>query len=79
MVHEFFEGTLAITTWDSRRSEWRSGPAGGTRSVYNAAIAKVLSYLGGIDGLGALGVGQCAIDLGLASETGQRGRPKKVA
>ncbi|MFI9464151.1 DNA sulfur modification protein DndB [Streptomyces xiamenensis] len=78
-VHEFFEGTLAITTWDSRRSEWRSGPAGGTRSVYNAAIEKVLSYLGGIEGLGGLGVVQCAVDLGLTSETGQRGRPKKTA
>ncbi|MEU0083471.1 DNA sulfur modification protein DndB [Streptomyces sp. NPDC006274] len=80
-VHMFFEGTLAITTWDSRRSEWRSGPAGGTRSVYNAAIEKVLSHLGGIEGLGALGVGKCAVDLGLTSETGQRGRParKKTA
>ncbi|MGX1975022.1 DNA sulfur modification protein DndB [Streptomyces kronopolitis] len=80
-VHEFFEGTLAITTFDSRRSTYRSGPAGGTRSVYNAAIEKVLSHLGGIEGLGALGTGQCAVDLGLASETGQRGRPagKKTA
>lgn len=79
MVHEFFEGTLAATSFDAKEGKWRAGTGGATRSNYEPAIDKVLRHLARQDpGLRPLGERQAQIDIGLVSKAGP-GRPRKNA
>ncbi|GAA0264218.1 DNA sulfur modification protein DndB [Cryptosporangium japonicum] len=78
-VHEFFEGTLASTSYDTKIGAWRAGTGGATRSNYEPAIDKVLRHLASQDkALAALGTRPAAVAIGLVSDRPGRGRPRKA-
>ncbi|SPL93930.1 unnamed protein product [[Actinomadura] parvosata subsp. kistnae] len=80
MTHEFFEGTLAKTTWDLRGLRWRAGASGATRSNYEAAISNVLTHIAQEHpDLSTLGTDETFTKLGLIARKRGRGRPKKTA
>jgi hypothetical protein len=80
MVHEFFEGTLAATAYDTKLGAWRAGTGGATRSNYEPAIDKVLRHLAAQDpALKPLGERDAAVAIGLVSKKAGPGRPRKTA
>ncbi|MGA5627852.1 DNA sulfur modification protein DndB [Streptomyces cellulosae] len=79
MAHEFFEGTLAKTTWDLRGLRWRAGASGATRSNYEAAISNVLKYIAEkYPELKAMATDETFTELGLIARKRGPGRPKKT-
>ncbi|TDW21244.1 DNA sulfur modification protein DndB [Kribbella kalugense] len=79
-VHEFFEGTLAATSFDTKAGSWRAGTGGATRSNYEPAIDKVLRHLASEDAaLKPLAERAAAVAIGLISAKPGPGRPKKIA
>ncbi|MGW1344260.1 DNA sulfur modification protein DndB [Kribbella sp. NPDC002412] len=79
-VHEFFEGTLAATSYDVKSGEWKAGTGGATRSNYEPAIEKVLRHLAKQDpALAPLGERAAALAIGLARTKTGPGRPRKIA
>ncbi|WP_432507520.1 DNA sulfur modification protein DndB [Kineococcus arenarius] len=78
-VHEFFEGSLAKTSFDTKLGTWRAGTGGATRSTYEPAIDKVLKHLANSDpALKPLGEREAAIAIGLISANAGPGRPRKT-
>jgi hypothetical protein len=80
IVHEFFEGTLAKTTWDLRGLRWRAGASGATRSNYEAAISSILKHIARKHPeLKAMATDETLTELGLIARKRGPGRPKKTA
>ncbi len=78
-VHEFFEGTLAVTAFDTKNAEWKAGTGGATRSTYELAINKVLGALASANpSLAALTDQETQIAVGLLAAKAGRGRPRKT-
>lgn len=78
-VHEFFEGTLASTSYDVKSGAWRAGTGGPTRTNYEPAIDKVLRYLSGQKAvLKVLGERETMIAIGLVTARRGPGRPRKA-
>ncbi|SEP54145.1 hypothetical protein [Amycolatopsis saalfeldensis] len=69
-VHQFFEGTLAITVYDVKTGMWR---AGATRSNCEPTIDKVLRQLARDPTLRAIGERSAQIAIGLISGKGRTG------
>ncbi|MFI0785699.1 DNA sulfur modification protein DndB [Streptomyces lydicus] len=79
MSHVFFEGSLAKTAWDTRKSRWWASASGATRSGYEAAISKVLQHISlARPELRTIVTDETLTELGLIARKRGPGRPRKV-
>jgi hypothetical protein len=79
LSHVFFEGSLAKTAWDTRKSRHWASASGATRSGYEAAIAKVLEHIGlEHPELKAISTDETMTELGLMARKRGPGRPRKA-